>query len=78
MWRAKTQPVTSASDAAATRGRGGQVAVGVVIPTLLTFISASVARSRPVEAVLWMVASLVVTRGFVLFLVWFVATHLST
>jgi hypothetical protein len=54
----------------------GQLAVGVAVPTFLTFVMAAVARIRPVEAVRWALVSLALTAGLVLFLAWFVHTYI--
>ena len=56
----------------------GQVAVGVVVPAALAFFASRLARVGRLEATIWMVASLAATGGFVLFLIWFVATYLPT
>lgn len=56
----------------------GQLLVGVAVPVFLTSIVALVARIGRVEAALWATASLVLTGGLVLVVVWHVETYFPT
>jgi hypothetical protein len=74
--RRRSQGVDAKS---ARNGPGGpQLVVGVVVPAFLAFAAAVVARRGRLEAGLWTIASLGVTGGLVLFLVWFVQTYIPT
>ena len=53
----------------------GQLLVGVAVPVFLTSIVALIGR---VEAALWATASLVLTGGQVLVVVWYVETYFPT
>jgi hypothetical protein len=50
----------------------GQVAVGAAVPICLTFVASVVARIRDLEASIWAIASLLLTGGLILFLMYFV------
>jgi hypothetical protein len=55
---------------------GGQVAVGIAVPTCSTLIASVVARIRALEACIWALASLALTGGLILLLIWYVANVL--
>jgi hypothetical protein len=50
----------------------GQVVVGVTVPMCLTFVASVVARIRALEASIWAIASVLLTGGLILFLMYFV------
>lgn len=50
----------------------GQVFVGVVVPILLASAGSVLAGIRAVEATIWALASVALTGGLVLFLMYFV------
>jgi hypothetical protein len=66
------------AEPARQRPWSGTSRLAVAVPAILAFVSAAVARMRPAEAALWAVASLALTGGLVLVLLWFVQTYVPT
>jgi hypothetical protein len=50
----------------------GQVAVGVAVPVCVTIVAGLAARIRTLEAAIWALASVGLTGGLIVFLMYFV------
>jgi hypothetical protein len=55
-----------------------QVVVGVAVPALIASVAALVARVGHVKAAWWAIASLALTGGLVILLIWLVHTYIPT